>query len=76
MELLLPVALMLFPGMLPSTFTEESKEVRRFSSSIEYIDVTKVNYLRHLSIVDISTHGQFARNVITVTVSVRVTLKV
>ena len=34
MELLLPVALMLFPGMLPSTFTEESKEVSRFIDSI------------------------------------------
>lgn len=33
MEFLLPVALKLFPGMLPSTFNEEKKEVKDYSIS-------------------------------------------
>lgn len=32
MELLLPVALKLFPNMLPSTFTDKFKEVSRYAS--------------------------------------------
>lgn len=34
MELLLPVALKLFPNMLPSTFTDKHKEVSPFNESI------------------------------------------
>ena len=37
MEFLLPVALRLFPNMLPSTFTEKSKEVRRHSNTEKII---------------------------------------
>lgn len=37
MELLLPVALKLFPNMLPSTFTDKFKEVRTISSRTTFI---------------------------------------
>lgn len=45
MEFLLPVALKLFPNMLPSTFKEENKEVRqksKFESLTDLIIKTAV----------------------------------
>lgn len=36
MELLLPVALKLFPNMLPSTFTDKFKEVRTTEPEMLY----------------------------------------
>ena len=42
MEFLLPVALKLFPQMLPSTFNEKSKEVGSELSQRKYLKITLI----------------------------------
>ena len=52
MEFLLPVALKLFPGLLPSTFNKENKEVFivKHIVLLIFLEFNEVNFILHTSI--------------------------